>query len=257
MLRIILVGYGEMSQVMKRLIDASEDLECVGITGSRKKGMGHDLAELLDVSQEKNQKIDVVIDFSHPDNLEMILKGMEKHPLPLVMATTGFTDGQNKKIKELAQKIPIVYASNSSLGNTIMKRIVKEVQHVLGDDFDTEIIEKHHNKKIDSPSGTAKMLLDAIDPEEKFHRKYGRVGMAKRTKEIGIHSIRGGSIAGEHEVIFAGENEVLEIIHKADSKQVFARGAIRAARFILGKTPGIYDMDHVLASILCGTENHK
>lgn len=247
MIRTLLVGYGEMGRLLKSLVDVSEDMECAGIVGSTREGMDKDLAGLLELLQERNQKVDVVIDFSHPDNLEMILRGIKTHPLPLVMATTGFTDAQQDEIVQLAKKIPIVYESNFSPGIALMQKIVKEMHYVLGDNFDMEIIEKHHNKKMDSPSGTAKTFIDIIDPGMKYLRKYGRNGMGKRAKEIGIHSIRGGSIAGDHTVIFAGENELLEITHKAGSKQIFAQGAIKAARFVLGKTPRLYDMNDVLA----------
>ncbi len=247
MINAVLIGYGKMGQALEETIKAEQDIKCVGIINPRSEEMSRSLEELCAELSAKGPMPDVVIDFSHPANLEMIIEGMDKYPLPLIMATTGFTDADMEKIRELSKIIPVVFASNFSVGIALMNRIAKEVRDVLGEDFDIEIIEKHHKRKVDSPSGTARTLVDAIDPEKEFARKHGREGMGKRAKEIGIHSIRGGSIAGEHTVIFAGENEVLELTHKAESNQVFAKGALRAVRFIAGKRPGLYNMNHVLA----------
>ncbi len=247
MINAVLIGYGKMGKVLEETIKAERDIKCVGIINPRREGKSRSLVELCEELSEKGQMPDVVIDFSHPANLKMIIKGMDKYPLPLIMATTGFTDEEIEKIRDLSKIVPIIFASNFSVGIALMNRIAKEMMNVLGDSFDVEIIEKHHNRKIDSPSGTARTLVDAIDPQKEFARKHGREGMGKRAKEIGIHSIRGGTIAGEHTVIFAGENEVLELTHRAESNLVFAKGALRAVRFIAGKRPGLYNMDHVLA----------
>lgn len=142
--------------------------------------------------------------------------------------------------------MPVVYTSNFSLGITIFQQILKQITPVLRDAFDIEMIEKHHNRKLDAPSGTAKMLLAAIEEGKEYKKVYGREGFGKRGEEIGIHSIRAGSIAGEHTVLFAGEDEILEITHRAGSNRIFANGAVLAALFAAGQKPGLYNMSDVL-----------
>jgi 4-hydroxy-tetrahydrodipicolinate reductase len=166
--------------------------------------------------------------------------------LPVVIATTGYDETQIGYINDLSKSVPVVYAANFSLGVTVMTKIASQLGELLSGDFDIEIIETHHNQKLDAPSGTAKMLLEAVDPNEEYSRVYGREGDSKRKREIGIHAIRGGNIAGKHTVLFAGEDETLEITHTATSKQIFANGAIKAAIFAIGKPPGLYNMNHVL-----------
>ncbi len=133
-----------------------------------------------------------------------------------------------------------------SLGVTVLKRVCAEVADILKNDFDMEIVEKHHNKKVDAPSGTALALLEAIDPNNEFKHVFGRNGYSKREHEIGINAVRGGTIVGEHSVIFAGTDEVIEFKHEAFSKKIFAKGAVKAAEYILGKEPKIYTMEDIL-----------
>jgi len=239
MMRVGLIGYGAMSRQVLERLEEVYDMECAGIVSSSPMGTALSLEELAG-------QLDVVIDFSHPDNLAMIVDFVKHHPIPLVLATTGYSEEQIAEVRKIAQVVPVVFAANCSLGVTVMARIVGEVSRVLGDTFDIEIIEKHHHKKLDAPSGTAKMLADAVDPEGEYARKYGRSGYDKRQKEIGIHAVRGGSITGEHTVMFAGSDEVLEITHKAGSKQIYANGALRAARYLKDRQPGLYDMSDVL-----------
>jgi 4-hydroxy-tetrahydrodipicolinate reductase len=246
MVNAVLIGYGKMGQQTERMIKNEEGIECVGILDPGGKEEAADLEELLAALTAEGVKTDVIIDFSHPDNLDMILRCAEVSLIPLVIATTGYTEKQTAMIKEAANSLPVVLSSNLSIGVSLMQRIVKEISDVLGEGFDIEIIEKHHNQKIDAPSGTAKMLAAAMDGGKRFEWKCGREGYGRRAKEIGIHSVRGGSIAGEHTVIFAGEDEVLEITHKADSRQIFARGAMLAAKYIINQPPGLYDMKDVL-----------
>lgn len=246
MVNAVLIGYGKMGKQLEQMINADDGIRCVGIVDPLTEGMEGNLAGMIKKLADQGLTVDVAIDFSHPDNLKMISESMKDYPVPLILATTGFEEEQIKDIENLAQITPIVFSSNYSLGITVMKKIVKELRDALGDGFDIELIEKHHRHKIDAPSGTAKTLLDVLDPTGEFARKHGREGFSKRGKEIGVHAVRGGTIAGEHTVIFAGENEVLEVTHRADSRQVFAVGAIRAARFIVDKGPGIYDMNRVL-----------
>ena len=151
--------------------------------------------------------------------------------------------------------MPVVFSANYSLGINVMKRVVAEITPILEDAFDIEIIEKHHNKKLDAPSGTAKMLLAAADGENKYEHVFGREGNRKRGKEIGVHALRCGTIAGEHTVIYAGNDEILEIKHTALSKKIFASGAIKAAAFAAGAKPGFYTMEDVLFGELTGGED--
>lgn len=189
---------------------------------------------------------DVVIDFSNPANLGMLAEYCTANNCPAVIATTGYTAEQTEQIKQLAGQIPVVFSANYSLGINIMKRVISEITPLLEDTFDIEIIEKHHNKKLDAPSGTAKMLLAAADESGAYEHVFGRDGNRKRGREIGVHAVRGGTIAGEHTVIYAGTDEILEIKHTAGSKKIFASGALKAATFAADAQPGLYTMEDVL-----------
>ena len=235
-IKVGLVGYGRMGRMIKETIDRSEGVQCVGIVSSKHSTELSQIAEPLDV----------IIDFSHPSSLEMIIEYAEKNHTPVVFATTGYTESQVKDIKLLAEKVPVIYTANFSLGITVFQQVLRQITPVLRNAFDIEIIEKHHRMKLDSPSGTAKMLLQAVEEGREYEKKYGREGFGKRGNEIGIHSVRGGTIAGEHTVLFAGEDEILEITHQAHSRQIFATGAVLAAGFAAGRNPGLYDMNDVL-----------
>ena len=235
-MKIALVGYGKTGQTVKRTIDETEGMECVGVVSSK---------SLKDLSEIK-EKIDVIVDFSHPSNLEMIMEYAEKNLTALVIGTTGYKEEQISAIKAMAQKVPVVYTSNFSLGITIFQQVLKQITPVLRDSFDIELIEKHHRMKVDAPSGTAKMLLASLEEGKEYPKVYGREGLGKRGEEIGVHVVRGGTIPGEHTVIFAGEDEIFEITHRAGSNRIFAAGAVLAAQFAAGKAPGLYDMKDVL-----------
>ena len=170
--------------------------------------------------------------------------------MPCIICTTGYSDEQRAKIFKAAKEIPVFYSGNMSLGINLIIELAKKAASVFGDDFDVEIVEQHHNQKLDAPSGTALMIADAVssvrkDSEYVYDRHAYRKKREKR--EIGIHSVRGGNIVGEHEVIFAGTDEVLTISHSARSKAVFAVGALNAAVFIKGKLAGLYNMSDLLA----------
>ena len=170
-----------------------------------------------------------------------------KRQLPLVIGTTGLNAEQEAMIREAAQKLPIVWANNFSTGVTVLTRLARQAALVLGDDFDIEITETHHRMKADAPSGTAKALLKAVDPKGQHEVVHGREGRpGARGHEIGMHALRGGTVAGEHSVFFFGSMEELELRHRADSRQIFAQGALRAARFAAEAAPGLYDMEDVL-----------
>ena len=191
------------------------------------------------------ENIDVIVDFSVPEATFEVLKYAKKNKIPTVIATTGFNEEQLKEIEEISKEIPIFKSSNMSLEINLMASLVQKVAEVLKES-DIEIIEAHHNKKIDSPSGTAILLADAINKVFNGEKEYNFDRMNKREKrdkkEIGFSAIRGGNIVGEHTVQFFGENETLEITHKSYSRQVFAEGALNAARFIITKADGLYDM---------------
>ena len=191
---------------------------------------------------------DVIIDFSHYSRLEKLLEFATSKRIPLVLATTGYSQDILEKIEEASKVVPILLSSNMSLGINLIQDILERITPLLYGNYDIELIEKHHNKKIDSPSGTAKTLLETMEKSvfESIQRKYGRVGMEKREKnEIGVHSLRGGTIVGEHSVLFCGNDELIEIKHTALSKKIFAEGAIQAARFLVGKEPRLYTMKDI------------
>ena len=196
-----------------------------------------------------NEKVDVIIDFSIPSASFAILEYAKKHNIPAVIATTGFSNEDIERIKEYSKTIPVFRSSNMSLDINLMASIVKKVAEVLKNS-DIEIIETHHNRKIDSPSGTAILLADAINEVLEDKKQYNFDRMQKKEKrsrnEIGFSSIRGGNVVGEHTVAFFGESETLEITHKAYSRQVFAEGALKAAEFIVGKESGLYDMGNIV-----------
>ena len=248
MLKIILSGAcGKMGRVIAEAVKNDSNCEIIA---------GVDIAcgDGLDFPVYQNfnalPKADVIIDFSHPSVLDNLLGFATSNNIPTVVATTGFNDSEIEKIKAAANQIPLFFTFNMSLGVNLLVSLAKKATEVLGDSFDIEIIEKHHNQKIDAPSGTAIMLANAINEQMDNGMIYEYDRHSKRQKraknEIGMHSIRGGTIVGEHEVIFAGDNEVVSLKHQAFSKNVFAFGAIKAAKFLADKPIGIYDMNDVI-----------
>jgi 4-hydroxy-tetrahydrodipicolinate reductase len=188
---------------------------------------------------------DVVIDFSHKDALESVLSLCTRNQIPLVLATTGYDAADKAKIEKASQEIPIFQSANLSLGVHVLKTLAREAARLLGESADIEIIEKHHNRKKDAPSGTALLLLDAVTKEGESHKTvHGREGQSLREKgEIGIHAVRGGTLVGEHTLLFALESESLELTHRGESKRLFAKGAMKAADYIITQAPGLYGMD--------------
>ena len=194
---------------------------------------------------------DLIIDFSHPALLDDMLTFAKAKKIPLVIATTGYSDAQIEAINKASSEIPVFFTFNMSLGVNLICSLAKKAASILGDGFDIEIVEKHHNQKIDAPSGTAIMLANSVNEVfgDTLNYEYDRHSKRqKRTKnEIGIHSVRGGTIVGEHDVIFAGRDEVVTISHSAFSKEVFAVGAVKAAKFIYGKKAGLYNMNSIMS----------
>lgn len=199
------------------------------------------------------QQADVLIDFSVAGSLDSILAFGIKVHMPLVLCVTGYTQEQLDKIKAASEKIPILQSANMSFGVQVLAKLAAMAAHVLGDDYDIEIVEKHHNQKIDSPSGTALMLRDAVIQERgSLHSVYGRHGKVGERKpdEIGIHAVRGGTVSGEHEIGFYGNAEEIVITHRAESRTLFAKGALRGAEFVFTQKPGLYTLKDAVASLL-------
>ena len=243
---------GKMGQAVEKSATACEN--CKVIAGVDLYGTPTDkypvFKNFQEIDADITNKADVLIDFSNPSALDDILKYAEKEKIPAVICTTGFTCDQVEKIKNTSKMIPIFYSRNMSLGINLILELVKKATKVLGNDFDIEIIEKHHNQKIDAPSGTALMIAEEISsampktPDYVYDRSKTR---EKRTKnEIGIHSVRGGTIPGDHDIIFAGEKEIVTLSHHAESREIFANGAIKAAKYLVNQKPGFYTMKDMI-----------
>lgn len=199
-------------------------------------------------------KADVAIDFSRPDGLSDLLSLCIREKMPLVLCTTGFSEAELSSIEQAAKSIAILRSANMSLGIHVLRSLVKQASKALSDQFDVEIIERHHNQKVDSPSGTALMLYESVKDGrgEDAPAVYGRYGRSAKRQlgEIGIHAVRGGTVTGEHEVCFYGDSEELILTHRAESRALFAQGAMAAAKFLCGKPAGMYTMENVVAEIL-------
>lgn len=249
-MKIILSGCnGQMGKVITEIVKESTDIEIIaGVDLNDEKLSEYPVFKNIN---EIDKKADAIIDFSKPSTLNSLIEYCEKTKTPAVLAATGYTEEEINKIKNLGKKAPILFSRNMSLGINIMMELLKIATRSLSG-FDIELIEKHHNKKVDSPSGTAFMLAETINKEKdnKMNYVYGREGNDTKRKEneLAIHAIRGGTIVGEHEVLFAGLDEIIEIKHTALSKKVFANGAINAARFIKNKEIGLYDMSDLFKS---------
>lgn len=247
MTKIILSGCaGHMGRVITALVNGKDNAEIVaGVDLNTEANLGYPIyANINDVKEDA----DVVIDFSHVSVLDSILTfAKNNRSTALVLCTTGYTPEQVEKIKETSKESPVFYSRNMSIGINLLIELSKKAKAVLGDDFDVEIIEKHHNQKLDAPSGTALMIADAIADDDTVYTYDRHAVRKKREKtEIGISSVRGGTIVGEHEVIFAGNNEVITLSHSAQSKDLFAAGAVNAAIFMSGKAAGLYDMSAMI-----------
>lgn len=250
MTRIIMHGCnGKMGQVITNLL--KDDENAMIVAGVDPFDDGHNSYPVFSSIDSCVVKADVIIDFASSKAIDSLLNYAVKEGVPAVICTTGLDDEQLKDIEETSKSVAILKSANMSLGINIMFKLLQEAAKILSPaGFDIELIEKHHNQKIDAPSGTALALADAIKqvlPEDYFYKYDRSQERAKRnSKEIGMSAIRGGTIVGEHEVIFAGEDEVIEFKHTAYSKSIFAKGAIEAAKFLAGKPAGFYDMRDVI-----------
>lgn len=238
MINVLINGIdGKMGQMLLNQINNTEGFSCIG--GADKDKNIYDVKE----------KADVIIDFSIPAATMSMLEYAKDKKIPVVIATTGFSDEQNKVIEDYSKEIPIFKSANMSYETNLMIKLVSKLAKELSNS-DIEIVDVHHNKKVDSPSGTALMIADNINKalDNRMHYEYDR--HSKRSprdkKEIGIHSLRGGTEVGKHSVFFFGENESLEISHTVTSRAVFANGALKAAEFLIKQPAGFYDMNDLV-----------
>lgn len=251
MTRVIMHGCnGKMGQVITGIINNDPDVEIVAGIDITDHITTNNYPVFTDI-EACNVDADVVIDFSSAKAIDKLLDWAGKKNLPIVLCSTGLSEEQLNSVKEYSKKTAVLRSANMSLGINLLRKVLKEVAGVLSPaGFDIEIVEKHHNQKIDAPSGTAIALADSINEEfnGEFNYVYDRsqVRQKRDSKEIGISAVRGGSIVGEHEVIFAGQDEVITITHTAYSKALFGKGAVEAAKFLAGKPAGMYDMSQVI-----------
>ena len=250
MVKVIMHGCnGHMGQVITQLVEKDPEIEIVaGIDLNDCRDNGYPV--FTDI-WTCDVQADAVIDFCTAKATDTLLEYCEKRQIPVVLCTTGLTDEQIKKVEETSKHVAVLKSANMSLGINLLMKLVKEAAQTLAAaGFDMEIVEKHHNQKLDAPSGTALALADSMNEalNEKYAYVYDRSRERKKREkyEIGISAVRGGNIVGEHEVIFAGQDEVIEFKHTAYSKAVFAKGAVQAAKFLAGKPAGFYDMSDVI-----------
>lgn len=250
MTKIIMHGCnGAMGQMIAGLVAADEDVEIVaGVDINTEQK--NDFPVFASI-EDCDVKADAVIDFSHISCVEKLLNWCADKNVPVVLCTTGLTDDMMEKVKETAAKTAVLKSANMSLGINMLLKLLKEATAVLAPaGFDIEIVEKHHRRKLDAPSGTALALADSVNEELNNEYEYVFDRSSRREqrpkKEIGISAVRGGTIVGDHDVIFAGEDEVITFSHTAYSRAVFGKGAIQAAKFLKGREPGLYNMSHVI-----------
>lgn len=249
MTKILLSGCnGHMGRVISQIVSEQDD--CRIVAGIDLHGVQNQEYPVYTSVEDVTEEADVLVDFSHPSTLPSLLEYGLKKKLPVVLCTTGYSHDQVKRLKDASNEFPVFYSGNMSLGINLLMALSKKAAQVLGTQFDVEIIEQHHNQKLDAPSGTALMLADAVASgrNDSITYTYDRHSQRKKreTNEIGMHSVRGGTIVGEHSVIFAGPQEVITLSHSAQSREVFANGAIHAAMFLTNQPAGLYDMFDLL-----------
>ena len=236
-MKIVLIGRGRMGQMIQATAEAAGDTVAASFDEFDIEGLA------------KTGKVgDVVIDFSRPSAMPYLHEYVVRTGTPLLSGTTGLGMNERKLLEEMGFFAPVLWSANYSIGVAVLYRALKTVAPVLGGDFDIEIVETHHNQKEDAPSGTAKLLLEAVDPEKMLEPVYGREGVPGKRKplEVGIHALRGGTVAGTHSVHFFGTDEELEFTHRAASRQIFVNGALHMARLLPGKPKGVYDLQTLL-----------
>ncbi|MFR1766588.1 MAG: 4-hydroxy-tetrahydrodipicolinate reductase [Lachnospira sp.] len=252
MVNVIMHGCnGHMGRVITDIVAKDDEINIVA--GIDPFDDGHNTYPVFSSIEKCDVKADVIIDFASAKAEDALLDYCEKNQVPVVVCTTGLSEEQLDKVRRTACKVAVLKSANMSLGiNTLFKLLQDAAKVLTPAGFDVEIVEKHHNQKIDAPSGTALALADSIKEVlgQDYYYKYDRSTQREKRdpKEIGISAVRGGSIVGVHEVIFAGQDEVIEFTHTAYSKSVFATGAVEAAKYLAGKPAGMYDMGDVIAA---------
>ena len=250
MVRLIMHGCnGKMGQVISNIV--AQDPEAELVAGIDKQDDGHNPYPVFTDISECDVESDALIDFSAASAVDKLLDYCVTHRLPCVLCTTGLSPQQLARVEEVSREVAVLKSANMSLGINLLLKLLKEAAGVLAPaGSDIEIVEIHHNLKVDAPSGTALALADSINEEcgNAYEYVYDRSQRRERRdkKEIGISAVRGGTIVGDHDVIFAGEDEVITFSHSAYSKAVFAKGAVQAGKFLAGKPAGMYDMSHVI-----------
>lgn len=256
MKKIILCGCGgRMGRAITEMVNETADCKIVAGIDINASELGSVCAfPVYSLISDFEGVADVIIDFSHHSVLPSLLSYAVSSNTPIVVATTGHTDEERQLMLDASKKVGIFFSRNMSIGINLLIDLCRRAASALGEDFDMEIIEKHHHNKLDAPSGTAMMIAEELKDERggdvEFVYDRHDVRRKRETKEIGIHAVRGGTIVGEHDVIFAGNNEIITLSHSATSREIFANGAIKAATFMVGKGAGLYSMSDVVASKL-------
>lgn len=249
MIKVIMHGCnGKMGQIITDIISKEDDIAIVaGVDSFTQRKNEY---PVFDTIMKCHVKADVIIDFSSADAVDSLLEYCEKNQMPVVLCTTGLTERQLQKIDSASKKVAILKSANMSVGINLLYKLVQEATKMLAKDYDIEIVERHHNQKVDAPSGTAlafgEKINEVLDDEYQFVYDRSKQREKRSKREIGFSAVRGGSIVGEHEILFAGLDEVIEFKHTAYSKAIFGKGAVTAAKFLAGKPAGKYDMSDVI-----------
>ncbi len=256
MINVVMHGCnGKMGQVISEIISRDDSLNM--LAGVDKYDDGHNPYPVFSDVHDIPDGADVIIDFSGVSAIDGLLDYCGEKKVPVVLCTTGLSEGQLEKMKETSLKTAVLKSANMSLGINLLMRILKDYAPILADNgFDIEVVEKHHNLKVDAPSGTALALADSVNSafneNDRYEYVFDRSSRREKrpVKEIGISAVRGGTIVGDHDVIFAGQDEVVTFSHTAYSKALFGRGAVSAAKFLAGKGAGLYDMSDVINELI-------
>lgn len=237
MTSVLVIGNGRMGSIIRELVESDPTLELAGV-------IGRDNKETL---VEGAPAAHVAVDFSHKDMLALVEAYVARTGAALVSGVTGYAPEEMERVRALAAAAPVIHSANYSLGVAVLRRLAAQAAEAL-EGFDIEITETHHNQKADAPSGTAKLLLDAVNPEGALEPVYGREGMCGKrdSREIGVHALRGGTVAGTHTVHFFGQDEEVELTHRATSRRIFATGAVAAAKKLVQREAGYYTFDALM-----------
>ena len=237
MINVLVIGDGRLGTIVRELVEADPDMELAGVIGS---GNREDLLEAAPA-------VAVAIDFSHKSMFDLVEAYVKRTHAALVSGTTGYDDDEMARLRSLGDLAPVIHAANYSLGVAVLKRLAAVAAQAL-EGWDSEIVETHHNQKVDAPSGTANLLLKAVDPDGACEVAHGREGFTgvRPAKQIGMHALRGGTVAGVHDVHYFGQDEEVTLSHRATSRRIFATGAHAAAKKLVSKKPGFYTFDQLM-----------